>query len=117
MTYESTLRKTARVSFIVEYEAGDYPSIAKLGAALVEIPAGIQLVHDSVGIVVHHRPLRALSRRELTDTLAGIEARGGSFMKALGAALIRSDSSNVGRITDEFWNELCNYLPEQTTCK
>lgn len=107
------MRKTARVSFVVEYEADDYPQIARLCADL-NLPGSLALRNDSVTIVVHNRPWHALRHTELTSVLLGIEERGGSFMKALGGALSRADSTNSGRITDEFWNEISNYLPEKT---
>ena len=105
------MRKTARVSFIVEYDADDYPEIARLGADL-NLPDSLKLKNDSVFITKHNHPWRALRHAELTGALLGIEDRGGSFMKALGGALLRADSNHIGRLTDEFWNEISNYLPE-----
>ena len=108
------MRKTARVSFIVEYDEEDYSQATAICADLnLNLPSTLKLYGDAVQIVQHTRPFLDLSAEERSTIYRGIEARGGSFMRVFKEVLTRADSVNMGRLNREFWNELSTYLPEE----
>lgn len=106
------MRKTAHVSFLVEFD----DEITPLDAVVSYNQGGV-LLHRGAKIIntpeltVHTGPIRVLSHNEYIEVITAMGARGGGFVRALGQALLKADSHNSAKLTDTFWNLINAYRP------
>jgi hypothetical protein len=109
------MRKTARISFFVEYDdEHEDPMISfencnDIPDRLVALNVEQALLIGTPRIDQHNWPVCSLSFAEVNRLIGVAQIHGGSFDKTLTYALGCADHENSQRITEEFWNLLCRY--------
>lgn len=109
------MRKTARISFVVEYDDEhetplvSFENLPDHLGNLVALNVENALLIGTPRIDHHAHPVTALSRDELIQICTSMLTFGGQFARSLSTALVHADADNTERIEEEFWNLLCKY--------
>lgn len=113
-------RRTARITFLIEYEEDPDdvgpPDVAVdqfSDACQVYLRGGAPVVIGTPKLEVHDRPICSLSQRDVAEATGRMAMFGGTFTKAFSTALYAADSANTEKLTEEFWNFINSYLPKE----
>ena len=111
-------RRTARVSFLIEYEddghGPPYLSIHQLPVECgVLVRYGNPTIIGTPKLEVHDRPICWLSERDVAEVTGRMAMFGGTFTKAFSTALYSADSANTEKLTEELWNFINKHLPKE----
>lgn len=111
-------RRTARVSFLIEYE-DDGHGPPDLSIHQLPVECGVLVRYGNPTIIgtpkleVHDRPICSLSQRDVAEVTGRMAMFGGTFTKAFSTALYSADSANTEKLTEEFWNFINKHLPKE----
>lgn len=111
-------RKTARISFLIEYEdAGHGPPDLSIHQLPVEcgvlVRYGYPTIIGTPKLEVHDLPICSLSQRDVAEATGRMALFGGTFTKAFSSTLYSADGANTEKLTEEFWNFINSYLPKE----
>lgn len=112
-------RKTARISFLIEYfDYGEGPPdvsvVQRMDDCSVVLCGAGPTVIGTPKLEVHDRPIHSLSNADIGSITGKMALWGGTFTKAFGQALYSADSHNVEKLTEEFWNFITSHLPKES---
>ena len=111
-------RRTARVSFLIEYEddghGPPYLSIHQLPVECgVLVRYGNPTIIGTPKLEVHDRPICSLSQRDVAAVTGRPALSGGTLTQASSTALYSADSANTEKLTEELWNFINKHLPKE----